>query len=134
MKYLLDTNICIYIIKQKPPAVQKKFGTCSPGDICISSITVAELQYGVQKSNRLIQNQQALDQFLLPLNTVNFSLETSLAYGKIRADLERAGTPIGPLDTLIAAHALALNLTIVTNNVREFERVPDLAIENWAET
>ena len=133
MKYMLDTNICIYLIKQQPPQVLKKFVTLSFGDVGMSSITVAELQYGVQKSQHRGQNRQALEQFLIPLTIADFDHKAAVVYGVIRAALERQGTPIGSLDTLIAAHALSLDVTLVTNNVREFSRVPDLKLVNWAE-
>jgi len=128
---LLDTNTCIYLIKHRPTGVLRKFEEYAVGDIGISSVTVAELYFGTQKSQRPAQNKQALEQFLLPLAVVDFDLAASVAYGRIRAVLEERGTPIGPLDTLIAAHALSLGLTLVTNNVREFERVPDLDLDNW---
>ncbi len=133
MKYLLDTNICIYIIRQKPPQVLQKFFAYAPSEIGISVITLAELQHGVYKSNRPEQSAQALAQFLLPLTVVDFTPDAAVIYGKIRAHLEKQGTPIGPLDVFIAAHALQLNLMVVTNNVGEFSRVPDLRVENWAE-
>jgi tRNA(fMet)-specific endonuclease VapC len=131
MNFLLDTNICIYIIKQKPPEVLQKFKAYNVGDIGISSITVAELEYGVQKSQFPEKNQQALAQFLLPLKIVNFDDAAATIYGDIRAKLEKQGTPIGSLDTLIAAHALSLRVTLITNNVKEFRRVPNLKLENW---
>jgi tRNA(fMet)-specific endonuclease VapC len=128
---LLDTNTCIYLIKQHPPEVLRKFNEYTVGDIGISSITAAELAFGVQKSQRPEENRRALQQFLLPLTVAHFDENAAAAYGHIRAQLEKRGTSIGPLDTLIAAHALSLDLTLVTNNVREFERVPDLEVENW---
>lgn len=133
MKYMLDTNICIYLIKQKPPQLLRKFAELSFGDVGVSAITVAELQYGVQKSQYPEQNQQALGQLLIPLTIVDFDHNAAVAYGAIRAALERQGAPIGSLDTLIAAHAQSLDVTLVTNNVREFSRVPDLKVVNWAE-
>jgi tRNA(fMet)-specific endonuclease VapC len=132
MKYILDTNICIYIIKQKPQVVFEKFKQHIPGEIGISSITSAELQYGVNKSMNVQRNQIALNQFLIPLEIFNFDFEASIEYGKIRSELEKAGTPIGPLDMLIAAHARSLNMTLITNNEKEFSRVSNLKIENWA--
>jgi tRNA(fMet)-specific endonuclease VapC len=132
MKFLLDTNICIYIIKQKPLEVLHKFKTYQVGDIGISSITVAELEFGVQKSQCSAKNQQALTQFLLPLKIVNFDNAAATIYDEIRARLEKQGTPIGSLDTLIAAHALSLQVTLITNNIRKFNRVPNLKIKNWA--
>ncbi|MBS3776834.1 MAG: type II toxin-antitoxin system VapC family toxin [Bacteroidales bacterium] len=131
MEYLLDTNICIYIIKKRPANVLKKFESLSPGDVAISSITLAELYYGIMKSSNPKKNQEALDKFLIPLEILDFDYAVTIEYGKIRADLEKNGTPIGPLDTLIASHAKSLNLTLVTNNEKEFERIPDLKIENW---
>ena len=131
MKVLLDTNICIYIIKRKPLEVLQKFEAYEVGDIGISSITVAELKFGVQKSQSVEKNQQALIQFLLPLTIAKFDPAAANVYGEIRAKLEKQGTPIGSLDTLIAAHALSLDLTLITNNVREFDRVPNLKLENW---
>jgi tRNA(fMet)-specific endonuclease VapC len=131
VKYLLDTNICIYLIKKKPPQVLRQFRSHSIGDIGISSITVAELQYGVQKSQYPEQNQRALEQFLVPLVIAGFDEQAAATYGTIRAALEAQGTPIGALDMLIAAHALSLGVTLVTNNVREFSRVPELQLVNW---
>lgn len=133
MKYLLGTNICIYLIKQKPADVLSRFEAEQVGDVAVSSITVAELQFGVQKSRFVRQDQQALDQFLIPLVIAPFDYQATMIYGKIRADLEREGTPIGALDTLIAAHALSLEVTLVTNNTKEFERVPALRLANWVE-
>ena len=131
MQFLLDTNICIYIIKQKPLEVLQRFNTYQVGDIGVSSITVAELEFGVQKSQFPTKNQQALNQFLLPLTIVDFDRAAAIVYGDIRARLEKLGKPIGSLDTLIAAHALSLHITLVTNNVKEFSRVPNLQIDNW---
>lgn len=130
MKYLLDTNILIYLIKQKPLTVLPRFKQHLPGDIGISSISVAELQYGVAKSSS-VRNQRVLDDWLAMLHQPAFDSAAASEYGSLRAHLETAGTPIGPLDTLIAAHSLALGATLVTNNVREFARVPGLKIENW---
>ena len=129
--HLLDTNICIYIIKRKPVNVLEKFKSLSIGTIGISSITLAELQFGVMKSSDPNKNQEALDKFLTPLEILDFDYYATIQYGKIRAQLERKGTPISPLDTLIASHAMSLELTLVTNNLKEFERIPDLKIENW---
>ncbi len=133
MKVLLDTNACIFVIKQKPASVLSRVAAMAVGDIGVSSITVAELQFGVAKSQHVAQNQAALEQFLAPLEIVDFDTDAAAAYGRIRAKLEAAGTPIGALDTLIAAHALSLGMTLITNNVREFARVPDLTVEDWAD-
>jgi tRNA(fMet)-specific endonuclease VapC len=133
MQYLLDTNICIYLIKQKPEKVISKFQTLSITDIGISSITVAELEYGVYKSQQQQKNKNALIQFLLPLEIVEFSQDAAVIYGIIRSDLESKGLVIGQMDMLIAAHAMSLGVTLVTNNIREFSRIPNLLLENWVE-
>jgi tRNA(fMet)-specific endonuclease VapC len=132
MKLMLDTTICITIIKQKPPEVLARFHRHDVGDIALSAITAAELQYGVYKSQQPQRNQAALDQFLLPLVVADFDHSAAAAYGQIRAALERQGRPLGPLDMLIAAHALSRKLVLVTNNLGEFARVPGLAVEKWA--
>lgn len=131
MEYLLDTNTCIYIIRKKPIQVLERFQSLPLGGVGISTITLAELQYGVVKSAHPEKNQQALQQFLIPLEIVEFDYEASVVYGEIRTYLEKIGQPIGPLDMLIAAHAKSLDVTIVTNNEKEFRRVPDLKVENW---
>ena len=131
MDYLLDTNICIYIIKKQPEKVLEKFNTLSLGDVAISSITLAELHYGIMKSSNPKKNREALDKFLTPLEILDFDYFATMEYGKIRADLEKNGTPIGPLDTLIAAHAKSQQLILVTNNEKEFRRISDFKIENW---
>lgn len=128
--YLLDTNTCIYIINRRPAKVFERFAGLQIGEIAISSITGAELAFGVAKSNSP-RNQQALDKFLAPLEILPFGENAMYHYGSLRTDLERRGTPIGALDLLIAAHALALNATLVSNNLREFQRVEGLALENW---
>ena len=133
MEFILDTNICIYIIKKKPKSVFEKFKTLALGSVGISSVTVAELHYGINKSSKPEQNKLALNQFLIPLEIVNFDSDAAIVYGEIRAALEKRGTPIGSLDTLIAAHAKSLGLTLVTNNEKEFRRVDGLKVENWVE-
>jgi len=131
VRYLLDTNICTYIINNRPPQVAQNFQRCNFGDIGISSITVAELNYGTAKSKQRDRNRAALEQFLAPLTVAPFDRAASDRYGELRQHLERNGQPIGPMDMLIAAHALSLGAIVVTNNVREFERVPALILENW---
>ena len=131
MKYLLDTNICIYIINERPKRVLERFRSLAASDVGISSVTVAELAFGVAKSGS-IRNRAALQTFLVPLDVASFDLAAALAYGDLRADLERRGQPIGPLDLQIAAHALSLNAILVTNNEREFRKVAGLTVENWA--
>ena len=130
MKYLLDTNICIYIINERPVQVMARFRQERIGEIGVSSLTAAELAYGVEKSGSA-RNRQALEKFLAPLEIVAFAETAFRHYGRLRADLEKRGLPIGSMDMLIAAHALALNAILVTNNTREFERVSGLHLENW---
>lgn len=130
--YILDTNICIYIIKKKPAIVFNRFKELTPGTVGISSITLAEMQYGIDKSAKPIQNQEALNQFLLPLEILDFNSSAAIEYGKIRSALETKGTPIGSLDMLIAAHAKSVGSVLVTNNTKEFGRITGLKIENWA--
>jgi tRNA(fMet)-specific endonuclease VapC len=132
MKLMLDTNICIYLIKQQPPSIIERFLSHPVGDIGISSITVAELAYGVSKSRHSSRNRHALEQFLVPLQIAEFDQAAAWSYGRLRGQLEAKGTPIGSMDMLIAAHALSLEVRLVSNNVREFQRVPGLRLENWA--
>ena len=130
MRYMLDTNICIFLIKNRPEKVIKKFLAMEPEDICISSITYAELVYGVEKSQEREKNRIALMLLLSEIGILSYDDLAAQTYGVIRADLERKGTPIGPMDLLIAAHAKSKGLTIVTSNVREFTRVEGLAVED----
>ncbi|MFH1981736.1 MAG: type II toxin-antitoxin system VapC family toxin [Pseudomonadota bacterium] len=131
MKYMLDTNICIYLIKQKPAVVLERFRQTDISEISISSITLSELFYGVSKSSKPEQNLMALTQFAAPLEIMPFGGEAAQYYGDLRTHLEIQGTPIGSLDMLIAAHAISLSSTLITNNEKEFNRVPNLKIENW---
>lgn len=131
MKLMLDTNVCIYIIKQQPATVLKRFLEFQIGDIGISSITLSELRYGVAKSRHREKNAKALDEFIIPLEVVSFDEEAAHVYGDIRTTLEKAGTPIGAMDMLIAAHAVSLGTTLVTSNTREFIRIPTLNIIDW---
>lgn len=128
---MLDTNVCVDLIRGRPPGMLRRFEEHEVGEVGISSVTAAELQFGVQKSRQPGRNARALERFLLPLEVAGFDRDTAAVYGNVRATLERRGTSIGPLDTLIAAHAVSLGVTLVTNNVREFGRVPDLRLENW---
>lgn len=132
MKYMLDTNICIFTIKRKPESVVQKVLANPPEDICISSITYAELVHGVEKSVAKEKNRIALTLLLSEIRIMPFDHQAAQAYGVIKADLQKKGKTIGPLDTLIAAHAKALDLTLVTNNTREFIRVEGLRLEDWA--
>ena len=131
MNYMLDTNICIYLIKRKPVSVLKKMQEHMQEGLCISSITLAELEHGVFASAAIEKNSIALNQFLSIIEILNFNDEAAFEYGKIVADLKRKGTPIGSLDALIAAHALAAGKILVTNNIKEFESVVNLKVENW---
>lgn len=129
---LLDTNICIYVVNRKPPDVVARFRRYRAGEIGVCSVVAAELAYGVAKSGSR-RNREALELFLSPLEILPFDDRAVWAYGDLRADLERRGLTIGPMDTMIAAHALSLGATLVTNNLREFSRVEGLALENWAQ-
>ena len=128
---MLDTNICIYIIKRSPEQVFNRFKELAVGDVGISSITLCELQFGVSNSKKKEQNEQALNEFLAPINILEFPSAASQMYGDVRAELKSKGKIIGPLDLFIAAHALYLDLIVVTNNIKEFERVPKLKLEDW---
>ena len=132
MRYMLDTNICIYAIKHKPEKVFMKLQEHDPSEVCISSVTYAELVHGVEKSQAVEKNRVALAVLLSNIEIMKFDSLAAQFYGKIRADLEKAGMPIGPLDMLIAGHAKSLGYTVVTNNTKEFSRVKDLKLENWA--
>lgn len=131
--YLLDTNICIYLIKRRPPQVIMNLKKYSIEQIMISSVTVAELYYGVRKSQSQQKNEDALIQFLSSFELVPFTDEDAFHYGEIRADLEKKGQIIGPYDLQLAAQCLSRGMTIVTNNEKEFSRVANLKVENWAE-
>lgn len=132
MPYLLDTNICIALIKKKPPSLIARIAGSDPGDLLISAISVAELRFGAEKSAFKNKAHSALDLFLQGLEVTYFDEEAAAAYGIIRARLERLGTPIGPLDTLLAAQAAAHELTLVTDNEGEFRRVIEIKhLENW---
>jgi tRNA(fMet)-specific endonuclease VapC len=128
---MLDTNICIYIIKNKPKSVKERFKEFEIGELCISTITVSELMYGAFKSNFVEKNIKAIESFLMPFDIVDYDFMASVEYGKIRASLEKKGQVIGNMDMQIAGHALALDLVLVTNNTREFERIDRLRLDNW---
>ncbi len=130
-KYLLDTNICIYLTKQQHPALVSLFQSLDYGEVAMSVITYGELQFGAQKSQQTQKVLLALEKLSLAIPVLDMDQEVSLHYGDIRAYLQQADTPIGNNDLWIAAHARALGLILVTNNLREFERVPDLQLENW---
>ena len=131
MKYMLDTNICIYAIKHKPPEVIKNFLKHDPDDLCISSITYGELMHGVEKSQMAERNRVAITLFLSAISILPFDHYAAEEYGKVRADLEKKGTPIGSMDMLSAGDARSEGLILVTNNTREFFRVEGLEVEDW---
>jgi len=130
--FLLDTNICIYIIKKKPPAVLARFEQIDPSTLGISIVTLAELEYGAAKSSNPRKNYQVVEDFVRYLDVFSWDRPVSRIYAEIRADFNKKGTPIGLLDTQIAAHCLSLDRVLVTNNEREFLRVPGLSVKNWA--
>ncbi len=133
MKIMFDTNTCIALIRRKPPQVLRRLSAFRVGEIGISWATLAELEFGVAKSQHKEKNQEALDEFVLPLEIASFDREAARAYGQIRTALEKKGTPIGALDLLIGAHALSLGVTLATNKTREFSRIKGLAIVDWLE-
>lgn len=130
--YLLDTNICIYIINRNPKAVVERIKTCKPSQIKLSVISLAELEYGVSKSRYRHRNRAALVDFVSAFDVLPFDDRDAEAFGLIRADLEQRGEVIGPYDMQIAAQAIARDLTLVTNNTSEFRRIRTLKLENWA--
>ena len=132
MRYILDTNICIYIINQKPVKVLSRFKEHKAGDICISIMTEAELNYGVAKSTKPDQNSVALKEFLQPLVVLDYNEQDSEAYGRIRWELEKKGKIIGAMDLLIASQAISRDMVLITNNEKEFKRIKGIRIENWA--
>ena len=131
IKYLIDTNICIYIMNKRPIGIIHKFKLFDVGEIGVSTITVSELQYGVSKSKNRRLNKQRIKEFLFPLKILPYDEIAAGIYGDIRLQLEKRGEPIGPLDLLIAAHALSRNLVLISNNEKEFKRVKNLKVENW---
>jgi len=131
MRYLLDTNICIYLIKKRSERIARELERQTVGDVGISTITLAELYHGAARSESRDRAYAALEQFLIPVVIAPFDAAAAKTYGEIRASLQRAGSLIGPLDMLIAAHALSINVAVVTNNEREFRRVPRLTVVNW---
>lgn len=131
MRYMLDTNICIYCIKHKPEQVFLRLQEHDPSEICISAVTYAELVHGVEKSQAVEKNRLALTLLLANIEILDFDTKAAECYGEIRADLEKRGTPIRPLNMMIAGHAKSLDYTVVTNNTKEFRRVQGLKLENW---
>ena len=131
MRYLLDTNIVIYIIKRRPPEVAARFAELQADELCLSSISLSELLFGAAKSQQPAKAMEAISAIGEVLEIAAFDQAAARAYGPLRAELERQGRPIGALDTLIAAHALSLDATLVTHNIGEFSRVPGLRVEDW---
>ena len=131
MKYMLDTNICIFTIKNKSTSLIQRLSKIDPSEICISSVTLSEMYYGVYKSQAKEKNLSALEKMLTSLEVVPFASLAAQSYGEVRASMEKTGNIIGPLDFLIAAHALSLKSILVTNNVSEFKRVKSLKVEDW---
>ena len=132
MKYMLDTNIVAFAKNNRPEVVLERMRRFDPGDLCVSVVTLAELEYGVFNSSNPERNQLALTLFLANIDAIPFDDDAAVEYGRIRADLRRKGTPIGANDLMIAAHAKSLGMTLVTNNTREFSRVEGLMLEDWA--
>ena len=131
MKYMLDTNIIAYLKKNTPQSVRIRFLEEDPMDMCVSTIVLAELEYGIQKSSKREENEKTLMLMLAEIPILPFDVNAAREYGEIRAHLQSIGKPIGSVDYLIAAHARSLGLTLVTNNTKEFDRVPGLKVENW---
>uniref|UniRef100_UPI0031FD9A48 type II toxin-antitoxin system tRNA(fMet)-specific endonuclease VapC n=1 Tax=Oceanospirillum multiglobuliferum TaxID=64969 RepID=UPI0031FD9A48 len=132
MKFLLDTNICIYVIKRRPIEVLSRFNEAA-GHLAISSVTLAELLHGVEKSQQVAKNLRAVEDFYSRLEVLEYGEQAAFHYGDIRAQLEKQGRPIGVNDLHIAAHARSIGATLVTNNMKEFERVEGLRLQNWIE-
>ena len=131
MHYLLDTNICIYLIKKRPSEVLARFKQHSPQDVAVSTITLFELQYGIEKSQYRQRSEDALAKFFLPLNIIGLDRSSAMEAAAISAQLEKKGMPIGPYDLLIAGLARSRDMILVTNNTKEFERIAGLHLENW---
>jgi tRNA(fMet)-specific endonuclease VapC len=133
MRYLLDTNICSYILKNRPFSVKQKFDEVGAEHLCISSVVLAELYYGAARHPKSVIIRKEIDDFVSRLLVVAWDEQAANHYGAIRAALEKAGSPVGAMDMLIAAHARSMGATLVTNNLREFERISGLAVQNWVE-
>ena len=130
LAYMLDTNICIHVMKAYPPSLRARFNALAD-QLCISSITLGELHYGAEKSARRVENLAAIQHFAARLDVLPFAAKAAAHYGQLRAELERAGTPCGPHDMQIGGHARSEGLIVVTNNMREFARMPGIRVENW---
>jgi tRNA(fMet)-specific endonuclease VapC len=130
LTYMLDTNICIYVMKNYPETLREKFNSLAE-QLCVSSITLGELHYGAEKSARRADNLKAIEHFVARLDILPFETKAAAHYGQVRAELERAGTPCGPHDMQIGGHARSEGLIVVTNNIREFNRMPGIRVESW---
>ena len=130
LRYMLDTNICIYVIKNRPAELRERFNSLAD-QLCISAVTLAEIVYGAEKSARPIENLAVVEQFAARLDVLAFGERAAVHYGQLRAELERAGLPVGLHDVMIGGHARSEGLTLVTNNLREFQRMEGLRVENW---
>src|SRR6266508_6448333 len=130
LQYMLDTNICIYVIKNYPAELRERFNRLAE-QLCISSITLGELHYGAEKSARRVDNLTAIEHFMARLDVLAFEAKAAAHYGQVRAELERAGAPCGPHDMQIGGHARSEGLIVVTNNLREFARMSGVLAENW---
>jgi tRNA(fMet)-specific endonuclease VapC len=130
LRYMLDTNICIYVIKNRPEGLRERFNRLSD-QLCISAVTLAEIIYGAEKSARPIENLAVVDQFAARLDVLPFGERAATHYGQIRADLERAGHPVGLHDMMIGGHARSEGLILVSNDLREFQRIEGLRVDNW---
>jgi tRNA(fMet)-specific endonuclease VapC len=131
LTYMLDANVCIHVMKNYPQSLREKFNALAE-QLCISSITLGELHYGAEKSRRRVDNLSAIEQFVARLDVLPFDGKAAAHYGQVRAELEQAGTPCGPHDMQIGGHARSEGLIVVTNNLREFNRMPGIRVENWA--
>jgi tRNA(fMet)-specific endonuclease VapC len=131
VKFLLDTNVCVDYLNRRFASVVERIQRSSPEEICLSSVVVAELRYGADRSGKKAQNHQRLDLLTSYIQCVDFDVTAARVYGRVRSALEAKGTPIGPYDMMIAAHTLSLGLILVTDNEDEFQRVAELKIENW---
>jgi tRNA(fMet)-specific endonuclease VapC len=132
IRFMLDTNTCIYLIKYHPESIRKKLSSIPVGEVAISAVVSAELWYGVAFSMKKKENEAALKDFLQYIEVLFWPKEAAPLYGKIRADLRKKGTPVGAMDLLIETHAIFLNTILVTNNYKEFSRIPELKLENWS--
>jgi tRNA(fMet)-specific endonuclease VapC len=131
VRYLLDTNVCVDFLNRRYPSVTERIRASSPEDLCLSSVVVAELRYGADRSERRSENHERLDILTAEIPCLDFDLVAARVFGKVRSALETSGAPIGPYDMMIGAHALSQGLILVTDNEKELRRISGLEIENW---